>query len=705
MGRILRCSMFIILSLLTVFEDGAPSNISGSSKKNTVDVLSIPLAYIILDASDVEFVKPLARPFDIIAAKPDTVELLGSLEGVKKLLLIGPRHERGDNGKWRAMSDAEMVLLMKKVREYGVSHFGYNLENAFHGKDIIEREGHVNKLVHDAGMVHVFGPLMGRLMEQGGEEMAGAADVIVVQAQAFQKSTGFETKKVLEVCKALRKANPNAKVHIQISFLNRDNGTFRTAREVIEDLGGIADYADGVWLFSGPRTSNLFREVFTMLRQPEPASLNNGTGAVKTSASKLARNESVKSLSASRFQPGTGDAKLHVPRNARFATGSWVPYTILGGQVAGDCSPHLARILDESGAAEDQRIKIKAAYKTGANPEAWKAMFEVLNEEQLARIGRRKTLAAPVSYGLVFYVESQTVQRYPYADASIREMVEQVNERFESGGVMRRFRVVDVRTYDKNENTGVKQPQNSGGGSLPADYETHSHDHILIALDEGAGGANWPCPWISSVEVHGARNQPGKGAKEMFTERSAMILCHELGHMMGLPDFYALRIESGDNPVSRQSIPSEACNSIKGTLMDDLGPFHPWDAEIINREIAALPVINHSWIDYQPLDCVVRIIGRDGTPVKGADIRVYRSRRYNYYKQAIDSSPAYQGNTDNEGRLSLGPNVLGADPFKALCFFLVEICRGGKTDYRWFSFIDVNFSFWKEEAVTVVSDF
>lgn len=265
---------------------------------------------------------------------------------------------------------------------------------------------------------------------------------------------------------------------------------------------------------------------------------------------------------------------------------------------------------------------------------------------------------------------------------------------------MRQFEIRAIQTYDKTEPTVCLQPQSSGGLSLPADYETHGHDYMLIAMDEGARGAHWPCPWISSVEIHGGAESPG-GPKDMFTERSALILCHELGHMLGLPDFYALRLPAENNPVNGQAVPSDAYSPFGGSLMDDLGPFHPWDAEIINRELSTLPVTNHTWIDYQPRNTVLRVIRKDGSPAARAQVKVYRSNRGNYYKQSLSRTPTWEGTTDAAGQLSLGPLVLGVDPFEALRFFLVEVTAQEGPSYAWFSFIEINYAFWKEEAVTV----
>jgi len=56
-----------------------------------------------------------------------------------------------------------------------------------------------------------------------------------------------------------------------------------------------------------------------------------------------------------RQQAGRSGTVQPVPRGIRFSSGSWVPFARLGGQIAGDVSPHLSRVLDEAGATEEQR--------------------------------------------------------------------------------------------------------------------------------------------------------------------------------------------------------------------------------------------------------------------------------------------------------------------------------------------------------------
>lgn len=693
-------SNFIFVLLFVVAVNAAETG------NNNDAVRKLPIGIIIADASDVQFFNSVARPDDIIAAKPDAINLLDSVKTGRKMLFIGPRHEGGAE-KWAAMSDDAITSLIVQAKRHGAAMLAYNLENHFKVPELLERERHVAQLAHANGLSYVFGPLAGRLMSPGGEALAKEADQIVVQAQAFQRSS-FQSGIVLQTIQRLRAANPKAVVQVQISFLNRENNTFLTADEVLRHAAMLAGHADMLWLFSGPRTTSLQREVYTRLRKSESGVQSAATPAPKPTQPGL-KNPGFRprpGTMRNNFQPGSRNPGVgvnpmqQVPRNIRFATGSWVPFARLGGQVGGDCSPQLARILDEAGTNEAQRRAIESAYKSGANAAVWKTMSVQLGKDQLERIGRRNQRTSPTRHALVFAIEAQTASHYPDAAKRIFAMVDAINAHFAAGGVMDRFHVAGVKTYDKTKDTGVRQPQNSGGKSLPADYETHGHNQILVALDEGASGANWPCPWVSSIEVHGGRDQYS-GPKQMFNQRSSLILCHELGHMLGLPDFYALRIQAEDNPITHEAVPSDSYDPFGGSLMDDLGPFHQWDVEIINREIPTLPVINHTWIDYQPLDCVLRLVDKNGNPLQGADVKGYRSNRTNYYRQSIDKNPTYSGKTDAAGRISLGPNVLGVDPYEALRFFLIEIRQADRVDYRWISFIDVNFSFWRNEEIAV----
>ena len=201
--------------LLQVLAMTAPRACFGAGPELADAYLSVPLACIIVDASDVDFFNSVARPTDIVAAKVEDLELLARVTIGRRMLFVGPRHERNADGSWVAMSDDQLSALTARARQLGATLFGYNLENHFQTHELIERECHVNEVAHGAGMSQIFGPLVGRLMSPGAEAMAKYADAVVVQAQAFQKSTGFESQKVLGIIERLRAANPDAQVHVR----------------------------------------------------------------------------------------------------------------------------------------------------------------------------------------------------------------------------------------------------------------------------------------------------------------------------------------------------------------------------------------------------------------------------------------------------------------------------------------------------------
>ncbi len=392
---------------------------------------------------------------------------------------------------------------------------------------------------------------------------------------------------------------------------------------------------------------------------------------------------------------------LRLLRSQKLDSGSWPRFERIGGQFEGETTPHWDRLLAEAQATPEQRKAISAAYQQGANEAAKRVMDSLLSPEQKARLGKRTPQTEVARYGLVFAVEKQTAARYPDAHARLENMVKEINEHLRKGGIRREFYLKDVLSYDKEENTGCLQPRASGGKSLPRDYSRHPLDYIMVAMDEGAPGPHWDCPWWSSVEVHGAREHPGDPDKHLFVSRSGIIVCHELAHLLGLPDFYTLMLKKEENHVNGESIPGSAYNPFKNTLMCDLGPVSPWEAELVNREVITLPVVHHSWIDYQPDDCVLRLLAWDGSPLQNAEVKIYRSERKDYFRQTLSATPRFTGKTSSDGKMSLGPNVLTFDPFQALCFFLVETRAGGRTDYQWFSFVEVNLAFWHSEPITL----
>jgi hypothetical protein len=224
---------------------------SPAPKEKTSD---IRLGIGVYDADNVAFFNSYARDQDVIAARPPFMDLLDKVEIGQKMLIFAPRDE--------PLTNVEAVIAEAKAR--GFTILGYNLEQALLIEELVNKETEMQRLASKDDLLYAFGPTLLKL-ERHYDDLANYADIIVLQSQRYQTTEEYE-KRVEELIGRIKAANPEAKVWVQVS-VNPPEKRHVTPDKVISDIQLIADKADLVWIYYGPRTAALMEEVFKRLRQ------------------------------------------------------------------------------------------------------------------------------------------------------------------------------------------------------------------------------------------------------------------------------------------------------------------------------------------------------------------------------------------------------------------------------------------------------
>jgi hypothetical protein len=319
------------------------------------------------------------------------------------------------------------------------------------------------------------------------------------------------------------------------------------------------------------------------------------------------------------------------------------------------------------------------------------------------------TVVTGEAYPIVFAIESQTADRYPDIKNQIASALDNVNSRLQEAGIQGYWKILRFAdNYDKTIQTSCipSFETNRQNGYLPAEYCNHPKDYVFVIVDETNVRKvfNWDDEKYPSLEWHGSRLEGGSEWQKLFSDTGVSILAHELSHMLGLPDLYHMRISSSANKVNGEAFPG-VYNPWNDNIMSNVGNSAPngqttWNKEIITQTPELFPM-ECLWHTAIPQDTIIQVNNQIGQPLTQADISVYLSDNNNL---GIDAVAEWTGETDTKGQFHLGAKPFGtvycAKPGRGtIRLFLVKISQGGKVDYQWFNFMDVNFAYWENSNI------
>jgi hypothetical protein len=165
-------------------------------------------------------------------------------------------------------SVAQIQNKIASLKAAGISTIGFDLE---HGSSSVNDMVDPVSAIHNASLIsHHKGlklmpiPGFGVNTPEFNGKFAPFADVYVIQAEAHQQSPAIFKNFVTPIVKAIRSANPNIKIIVEVSVKNK----FGQVSNVEQCYSSVADIVDGVTVWYGVTPDQLvsMNQVYAWVR-------------------------------------------------------------------------------------------------------------------------------------------------------------------------------------------------------------------------------------------------------------------------------------------------------------------------------------------------------------------------------------------------------------------------------------------------------
>ncbi|MEI6222559.1 MAG: hypothetical protein WCP97_07380 [bacterium] len=300
------------------------------------------------------------------------------------------------------------------------------------------------------------------------------------------------------------------------------------------------------------------------------------------------------------------------------------------------------------------------------------------------------TSQAIINVPLEIVLEQETAAAFPQYKTVLTNLISQVNSRAAKANINRRFYIKQFDAPYSRETWKANKEE------VPDYFFTHDKSVVYVAVDSKVAGASQTYYWLPSVIIHGSGHySPFWNVFE--GENGLYVFSHELMHTVGAIDLYLMNIKEGGNPLTNTTYN----NRYNDDIMSSWGTDHysTYTTELINRE--TFPPEGLTCFKYQTLNSTFTVLDKNRDPVQGATVSIYRSASTNYRDVEVRTTPAWSGETDTQGALSvtepLFTNEWGgeASGWTLSSLLLIKTSYKTETFWSWLELSQVNEQYWR----------